>query len=351
MSHFLSLALCLAIAEPPRIEPGKTRTEVAVTITLPADSKLPQGPIDFDAGEKILRFSVVKADGSLGIPLLGSYERQRQSLTFKPRFPLEYGKEYRAVHASEATTYRVPNRTATTPPRILAVVPGDKVLPANVLKFYIYFSAPMQGGQALFKQIVLIGPDGKLVEDPWLTDELWDENDQRLILYIHPGRIKWGVKLRESMGPVLYPDRDYKLILKSDLKSAEGQEMGKDHVLAFRTAAEDRTRIELNEWSVLQPRVGSHEPVKLTFPKSIDRLSLARFLKVEGVAGKIDVAADGRSWSLTPESPWQRGEHTIVVDPRLEDIAGNTPTRPFDLDLKTPALPAQDLRVHFTPGR
>jgi len=36
---------------------------------------------------------------------------------------------------------------------------------------------------------------------------------KRLSLWIHPGRIKNGVNLREELGPVLEPNRKYTLVL------------------------------------------------------------------------------------------------------------------------------------------
>jgi len=69
------------------------------------------------------------------------------------------------------------------------------------LRFHIYFSKPMRGGQDIFEQIKILGPDGKEIDEAWLTDELWEDDDTHLILYIHPGRIKWGLLLRMLLGP------------------------------------------------------------------------------------------------------------------------------------------------------
>jgi hypothetical protein len=37
------------------------------------------------------------------------------------------------------------------------------------------------------------------------------------------------------------------------------------------------------------------------------------------------------------------------VSPDLEDVAGNTPERAFDLDLRAPKRPAQKLHFDFEP--
>src|SRR5207247_2423961 len=89
----------------------------------------------------------------------------------------------------------------------------------------------MRGGEEIFQHIQLLDRDGKAVTDPWLPDELWDETGTQLTLYIHPGRIKWGVLLRLLLGPVLEPDRVYTLVVGEGVLDADGR------TWAFRPAA------------------------------------------------------------------------------------------------------------------
>src|SRR4029077_18832708 len=102
---------------------------------------------------------------------------------------------------------------------------------------------------------------------------------------IHPGRIKWGVILREVFGPVLYPDRDYTFVVRGSMLDANGQKLGKDVMKKFRTTAEDRVRIELSEWKLQAPKAGATMPLLVTFPKSLDHKSLEHFLAIEDSKG------------------------------------------------------------------
>jgi hypothetical protein len=62
------------------------------------------------------------------------------------------------------------------------------------------------------------------------------------------------------------------------------------------------------------------------------------------VAGKVSITDHERRWSLTPESPWPAARHFLVVETILEDAAGNSIGRPFEVDLKrTPASAPSDL--------
>jgi hypothetical protein len=336
------------------------RLEVVAYLPESARRQIPAGVLKPELGESWLRLHVVDPDTKhLGPPMLGSYRRDGDALYFRPRFALEPGAAYHAEFGPAGKpllvgTYCVPDRLPTTPPRVLKILPTGDVLPANHLRFYLYFSQPMRGGADIFKEFAVVDAAGKEVLDPWLHDELWDEDDQCLILYIHPGRIKWGVLLRELLGPVLVPDRDYTFVIRGGLRDAQGQTLGKDVVKKFRTTAEDRQRIELVDWKITAPAVGATEPLFVTFPKSLDHKSLGRFLTVHDAAGRrvegaITIGKHEQVWSFQPKAAWRAAEYQLRVDGRLEDTAGNTPRRPFDVDLRMTPPPAQPLELPFRP--
>jgi hypothetical protein len=346
----------------PRVEADKDPTRVTVEAQLPVDElkKLPAGVWTQELGETWLRFVVVKKEGT-GLPMIGTYQRQNDRLIFKPRFALEPGAVYRASFGTDLakavnTDYRVPAKARTAPATIVKIMPGTDIVPANHLKFYIYFSAPMRGGREIFDQICIRDAAGKEVDDPWLRDELWDEKDQVLIIYIHPGRIKWGLVLRETLGPVLLPGKEYSFVVKGAMLDAKGQKLGKDYVKRFRTTAEERSRIPMTGWKFQTPAAGTRQPLKVEFPRVIDHTCLQNHLTVKDakgqiVTGIITVGKEEMALSFTPQNPWRQEEHGLHVDPRLEDVCGNTPVRAFDVDLKAPAPAPQTLEIKFRPGK
>jgi hypothetical protein len=355
-----AMLLCLQGADRPlRFEATPAGRHVVARLPAEFAGTLPAGRLTQQQGEAVLTLSLL-ADNTRtpGPSMLGKYERAGNELTFTPRFPLCAGATYRAsLKAAGSTTsldYHIPMLAAKEPPKVVKIYPSADVLPANHLRFYIYFDRPMRGGKELFKHLAILDDKGKEVEEPWLVDEIWDEENNCLILYIHPGRIKWGVELRELMGPVLYEKRSYALIVRGEWTDLDGNKIGKDTIKKFRTTAEDRVRIELDEWKLTAPKAGTRDALALTFPKSIDYRSLHTGLtvvngKAEKIGGAISVGKDERSWSFTPAQPWQAGLHRVRVSPDLEDPAGNTPSRPFDLDLLSPRPPAQNLQIEFEP--
>ncbi len=359
----LLLLVCLTLpAQPPpvRVVPAKNPTQVEVIAALPAKAlpKLPQGKLTQDQGETVLRLALLSAgEKEPGVAMLGNYERRKDELIFRPRFALQHGQRYRVFFEpapGKVTTadYMVPARKPTPPAIVEKIYPTADVLPANHLRFHIHFSKPMRGGPDLFEHIQLLDADGKVIDDPWLTDELWDADGKQLVLYIHPGRIKWGLLLRMLLGPVLEPDRRYTLVIGGGLLDANGQPLGKDVRKPFRTSAEDRVRIDLKAWKLSSPTAGTKTPLVLTLPKPVDVASLEQYVTVtdiKGVAikGRVTVGATEKTWTFQPEQPWREGKYQVKVNGRLEDPCGNTPLRPFDLDVDTPRLPDQPLTLPF----
>jgi hypothetical protein len=364
--HFpLSLA-CLLIAQPAAEitfrEKDKGQLEVVAPLTTPQQKAVPPGKLTADQGAAWLRLSLIDPDTKKAGPtMLGDYQREGDSLLFRPRFGVESGRTYRATFGpidgqTITKDYKVALRNGGALTTVVKIYPTADVLPANVLRFTIHFSQPMRGGKDIFKQIEILDAEGNVVSDSWLMDEMWDESGQILILYIHPGRIKWGVILREVFGPVLYPDRNYTLVVRGAMVDGNDQKLGKDYTKKFRTTTEDRVRIHLADWKLQAPAAGSSAALNLSFPKSLDHNSLKNLLTVKdakgnAITGKINLAKDEKSWSFTPANPWGNQEYRLVVDSKFEDVAGNTPQRPFDLDLKAPALPPQRLEIPFQPTK
>ena len=337
------------------------RMEVVAPLSAAQEKAIPKGVLSAAQGEAWLRLCLINAKTKMaGPPMLGTYRHDPASLIFSPRFGLEAGKSYRAYFGRRGDRvitkdYHFASHNSNARPTVVKILPSSDVLPANVLKFYIYFSRPMRGGQDIFKQLEILDADGNVVSDAWLTDEIWDKSGQVLILYIHPGRIKWGVVLRDVLGPVLLPGRDYTFVVRAEIADAEGRKLGVDVRKRFRTTAEDRVRIELKKWRVAKPQAGTTQPLTVHFSKAIDHKSLERLLTVRDAAGqtipgKITLGKDEKSWLFVPVHPWQARDYRLVVDGRLEDAAGNTPHRPFDMDLEAPVPPPQRLEIPFRPS-
>ena len=288
-------------------------------------------------------------------PLLGSLSVEQGTLIFEPRFPLQPGLRYRAVlDASSvspdilptglqsrriAVDFDIPDRIASDPTKVKAVYPSTALVPENLLKFYVHFSAPMSRGE-VYRFVRLFDESNQVVELPFLEieQELWDSRQRRLTLFIDPGRIKRGLLPQEQVGTALVAGKQYRMVILQEWPDARGKQLQESFTKAFRVGPPDRTPLDPQKWSLKQPKAGTLQPLCVEFSEPLDHALLQRLLEVVGrertpVAGAPEVSSEERVWCFKPEEPWSSGEFYLSISTALEDLAGNRIGRPFEVDV------------------
>ncbi len=355
---FALLSFVKLLAEPAVSFDGKTNPPQAIATEAPVGATLTLHLVDVESSEP---GEAMLADLNTGVEDLGQW-------TLVPRFGFVAGSTYRArlslqgkiLAQADWTQPMVESRA----PEVVSIDPTASELPANLLKFHIAFSEPMRRSRGIF-DLFHIEDDysGKRVEAPWRQLELWSEDHRRLTLWIHPGRVKQGVNLRTSMGPVLLPDRSYTLVIEAGLLSLAGVPTAEPTRKKFFTLAEDHERPSAKNWQLTLPKVGSKDALFVESPEPLDSMLAIRYLRVSDAIGDDvelivstqDVADGkenhGRKFGLIPKQPWRNEPYVIHAGEFLEDLAGNTPTRVFDTDLENPVADATegDLQREFRP--
>jgi hypothetical protein len=284
-------------------------------------------------------------------PMLGTYRIDDGAVRFEPRFPLQSGIKYRAILQPShlpggdaglppiSVTLRIPDRTLASTTSVTDIYPTATELPENLLKFYLQFSAPMSGGH-IYDYIHLLDDEGKPVELPFLEidEELWNPSMTRLTLFIDPGRIKRGVTPLEEVGPALEQGRRYTLAVDAAWPDANGAPLTAPYRKTFRVIQPDRTPIELERWKIVPPAVGSRDPLLVRFDRPMDFALAQRVIRVRRetnkmVEGAVALKEHERAWLFTPNQPWTRGAHELLVLTTLEDLAGNNIGKSFEVDL------------------
>lgn len=311
---------------------------------------------------EVFTLTIASDDGKPGLPIFANCTLHGDTLILRPRYRLSAEVTYVAsARLPDGTSvqrrYRVPSSPAGPAPRVQRIFPSNSTLPANCLKFYIHFTQPMRQGRAIFEHIQLADDDGNVVHDPWRRTELWNVEGDRLTLWIHPGRIKKGVNLREEFGPVLKPNRAYRLLVTDQVRDLAGVPLAKPYVKAFVTGPEDHRRPDLRRWKLNQVRVGTRDPLIAVLDEPLDRALLTRFLRVTTAAARVQgstvIGVAESTWTFTPDQPWSDDQVMLAVNGRLEDLAGNTPIRLFDTDLTLEPLvkPTLQLPITMLPQR
>jgi hypothetical protein len=226
-------------------------------------------------------------------------------------------------------------------PAVTAIFPSGNEVPANHLKFYIHFSQPMRQGGFL-QHCSLRDELGNEVPEPFRETELWSDDRTRLTLWLHPGRQKTGVNLNVEFGPVLQAGRSYILTVSGKWPSENGVPIGADVRKNFRAIERSTAQLDARTWRITPPPAGSTTPLTIRFPAPLDHALLLRCLRVLGardqpIVGSVTVTEQDQLWSFTPTHPWAPEPHTLAADAILEDLAGNSLARPFEVDLTKPA--------------
>lgn len=311
-----------------------------------------------DAGwSNALTIKATSAAGEVP-PLAGRYRIEPSGcLKFSPRFSPEGPLSYRVrldpgalvKLAGAAKTrdtvhqwmFRLPGRplpAAST--GIAAIYPSAPVVPANQLRWYVEFTAPMREGEAA-RMVQLLDDRDRVVEGAFLRreEELWNPDRTRLTLLFDMARVKHAIRRRLEVGPVLQAGRSYTLRISSDWRDARGARLVQGLTHQFKAGPEDYAPIAPRRWSLRAPAIGSRGPMRLDFGKPLDHALARRMIVVIGpegapLAGKVSLVDDDRRWLFTPESPWLAGAYQVKVNPALEDLAGNRVGHSFDADLQ-----------------
>lgn len=295
----------------------------------------------------------------LGSPLMGRVEHQAQGTAFVPVAPLIAGQSYRAQWRAasgklDGVDVLCPELRHAAPQVRLS---PEAPLPANALKFYLHFSEVMEQGVFLDRLRLLDGA-GKEVLGPFRETELWSPDGKRLTVWFHPGRQKAGVNLNVDEGPVLRPNETYVLVVAGSWRSAHGVALGGDQRFGFSTRAADHTCPDVSRWKLSVPRAGKLEPLQVSFDEELDPAMLHSALRVRKVGaevvleGKVETDAMAVKWRFRPVAGWEAGDYEIVVDPLLEDLAGNNLVKPFEVDLEGDAQMSKKpmTRMRFSVG-
>ncbi|MCB9764354.1 MAG: hypothetical protein H6739_31565 [Alphaproteobacteria bacterium] len=319
----LLLLLACGAAPTVHIEGDPARPEVRVTAAG-----------DLDPGA--LRVRRLDADG----PLAGTITREGDALVFRPAFTLDPGARFVAqvelpTGGALEQSWTVPGGTPTPPPEVVSVRPALDALPANQLKLYLTFSAPMRSDRDVVGGVRLVeetsGHDDPLA---WYREELWDRDRQRLTLVFHPGRVKTDIPFAEGLGPVLMEGHRYRVEATKALQGADGQPLAAPWTWRFTVGPADHTRPRPEDWTLDAPAAGSRDPLVLHFDEPVEPVLTETAFRVEADGATVPVvwavSADSLRIEGVPAQPWAAAPHRLLREGRIEDLAGNTPERRFD---------------------
>lgn len=268
--------------------------------------------------------------------MAGRYTARGRTVTFDPAFDFAAGQDYTiqtfAGHAGIAaglTDFAIAPALDRPSAEVRGIYPSGAVLPENTLRFHIHFSTPMKPHVSA-DFIQLVGATG--TPDPAafmaFKQELWSADRKRLTVLMDPGRIKRGVAQNIALGAALEAGKSYAIVVKNGWPSADGTEVAPRFVQSFRASDALRTIPSSSLWTFKPPHMMSREDLVITFDRPFDRQSASSKISVLDGAGRllggvVTLEDAETTWRFTPHQPWTTATVQIVVDARMEDVAGN----------------------------
>lgn len=288
--------------------------------------------------------------------MAGQIVREGSDACFVPRFAFVAGTTYTVqVDGRAVATLVRPQADTEATTVVVAIHPTARVVPRNLLRFYVQFSDRMSEGDAA-DHVRLVDALGNVMAGALLPTEheLWDGERCRLTVLLDPARIKRGLASHRALGYPLREGESFRLVIDAGMRDARGIALRDVAERRYVVGGDERERVEPGRWVIAAPREGSRAPLSADFGRVLDHALVARCLRVIGpdgvrVAGTSSVGVEERSWHFVPSADWRSGPHVLTVDAALEDLAGNSVSRVFDRDLTLAADGHRDARLTELP--
>lgn len=307
----------------------------------------------------------VTVDGppSANPPVVGQHRVTSTGIDFVPTFPFDPGRGYAveldpsklpasaktpagkpAARPAFRTVVVMPSESRVPSTTVARVLPSSPVVPENLLRMYLEFSAPMAREHGRdFLRLVEVGADGRdtEVKDAFLALDVdfWSPDGRRYTVLFDPGRVKRGILPNDQFGRALKPGHRFAVVIDQKWRDEHGQALASPFRHEFSVGPADMAALRLADWKVLGPSSpvpGARGALSVRFPKPLDHGLLQRSLGVtrdgKSVDGDVEIGANETEWRFTPKNTWTSGRYDLVVLSILEDPMGNKIGQSFDVD-------------------
>ena len=127
--------------------------------------------------------------------------------------------------------------------------------------------------------------------------------------------------------------------MDKDWKDKFGNPIRDGKAFRFAVGNADRQKPIPRLWELREPSNGSSEPLVLQFDEVLDYALLQHTITIwnqqnQSIKGRVEIVQKQKEWHFYPDLPWASGEYRIMIDSKLEDLAGNNLNRLFDVDLQ-----------------
>lgn len=291
---------------------------------------------------------------NLNTAVLGNFSLNRNTYTFEPIVPFFKGNTYLLYQNNkEVSRFTIDKNDTDEAPEVIAIYPSTDKLPENLLKMYFLFSKPMQEvGNALDFISITNHATGETVNIFLeLTTELWNNEHTQLTLWLDPGRIKTDLIPNKELGLPILKGNTYTLKIDGNWQDANGNSLNKSYEKVFNVVDRDSEIPLAGNWGLLV----TPDVLTLHFNEPLDGILGTEVFSIKNarnmiIKGKYELINNEKTLKFNPNTPFAPGEYSLIVESKLEDLAGNNLNHPFDNDLTQKAYqnPTETKTLQFT---
>ena len=273
--------------------------------------------------------------------IVGQIKTKEEEIIFIPIVPFTKGEDYTIVYDNTAAHFNINIGNDYTYLTVENIFPSSKEVPANILKWYIQFSSPINEAN-VYNHIHFIGKDGDTIPRAVLPIEnaLLSDDKKMLTVWIEPGRQKRNLGPNLELGTVFKPNMEYILKVSKHLRDLNGVRMKHDFEKKFLVVDKDRIRPNTKKWNTLIPKKNTRSDLIISCNESLDYGSVSDNITVldnenSAIKGSWLLTENERKIIFTPYKAWKNTVYTIRFSSVIEDLAGNNLHRLFDEEIKT----------------
>lgn len=289
----------------------------------------------------LLKVFMIQEGKESQTPLLGTYSKAEDTIFFEPQFELGDGLSFNAHFYYKNDTVKVLYKTQPIDFNInkeiavREIYPRNNKIPKNILTFYVEFSEPMLEDESAFRYVNLYNENKEVVPHVWLNKSRWI-SDRILMLMIHPGRVKSGIKYYDNLGDVFYVGKKYHLEITDKLKPLHKNSKVKPFIKEFEIVEPTASCPKVLQNKLSIPRRNSKEKLKIAFDKPMDLYTILGGISINiyntdiNIQGKFISGSDDTEWYFVPDKPWTEKKYTLIFNKYVSDPSGNGIIKPFE---------------------
>ncbi len=291
--------------------------------------------------ESLLTVTVRAANPDATPPTVtGRYRVTDRGVRFTPAVPLQPGRRYdvrvdlgrfrRDEPRTLTATVALPGgETAPAEARVMGISPAGETVPENLLRFYVWFSAPMSRESGL-PHVTLTDERTGVVADAFRPagSGVWNHDFTRYTLFLDQPSAKGATVPNEPAERPLVAGHHYRLAIATTWRDAHGTPLVEPFEHRFTAGPALTAPLDLETWQITLPVAGTRQPIVLHTPAPLDHAIAPGGIAItsaggEAIEGEVSLDVTDTRWQLVPSEPWRVGSYGVTALDSLEDPAGN----------------------------